>query len=225
LRPVRRSGRTTVWVGERMRERCQALVLDMDGVLREFDPANERTVAAAHGLPDGMLTDLAFEPDRLRAVVTGRSSHDEWLASITDALAAATDDRPRAERAVAAWSAYRGVVVPAVLDAVRALRAAGVPVLLASNATDRLDADLELLGLVGEFDGVLNSSRLGHAKPSAEFYAAACDRLGVPARLCLLVDDSDRNVRGARAAGLAAIRYTGPSDLGYLSAALAPATA
>ncbi|BCJ34759.1 haloacid dehalogenase [Actinocatenispora thailandica] len=208
-----------------MRERCQALVLDMDGVLRRFDPANEQAVAATHGLPAGMLTDLAFEPDRLRAVLTGRASHAEWLASVTDALAAATDDRQRAEQAVAAWSAYRGAVVPEVLDAVRAVRSAGVPVLLASNATDWLAADLAQLGLTGEFDGVLNSSELGHAKPSAEFYAAACDRLGVPARLCLLVDDSDRNVRGARAAGLAAIRYTGPADLTYLTSALAPATA
>jgi putative hydrolase of the HAD superfamily len=36
----------------------------------------------------------------------------------------------------------------------------------------------------------------------------------------LFVDDEDRNVRGAREAGLAAFRWTGPMDLPYVRAAL-----
>jgi len=208
-----------------MRERCRALVLDLDGVLRRFDPDRLAAAAAANGVPAGMLTDLAFAPDRLRAAVTGRSTHEQWLAATVDALAEATGDRPGARRAVTEWASYHGEVVPEVLDAVRQVRAAGVPVLLGTNATDRLDADLAELGLTDEVDGVLNSSVLGHAKPSAEFFAAACERLDLPARVCLFVDDVDRNVRGARAAGLAAMRYTGPSDLAYLRAALSAAAA
>jgi putative hydrolase of the HAD superfamily len=204
-----------------MRDRCAALLLDLDGVLRRFDPARQRAVESAYGLPDGLLSDLAFAPERLRPAVLGEVTDAEWMAGVTDALAAATEDPDRAARAVAAWREYRGETVPEVLAAVRAVRQAGVPVALGTNATDRLAADLALLSLTDEVDAVVNSAELGHAKPSAEFFAAACERLGVPARLCLFVDDDDRNVRGARAAGLAAFRYTGPADLRYLPATLA----
>ncbi|GAA3518662.1 HAD-IA family hydrolase [Actinocatenispora rupis] len=203
------------------RERCRALLLDLDGVLRRFDPARQRAVESEYGLPEGMLSDLAFAPERLRPAVLGAVPDAEWMAGVTDAVAAATEDPDRAARAVAAWREYRGEVVPEVLAAVREVRASGVPVALGTNATDRLDADLALLGLTGEVDAILNSSVLGHAKPSAEFFAAACARLDVPARLCLFVDDDDRNVRGARIAGLAGFRYGGPADLRYLSATLA----
>jgi putative hydrolase of the HAD superfamily len=67
---------------------------------------------------------------------------------------------------------------------------------------------------------VVNSSVIGFAKPTPSYFAAACAALDVPPRLCLFVDDSDRFVRGARAAGLSAHRWTGPADLPYLRAAL-----
>jgi len=67
---------------------------------------------------------------------------------------------------------------------------------------------------------VVNSSVIGFAKPMASYFAAACAELSVPPRLCLLVDDSDRFVQGARTAGLSAYRWTGPRDLPYLRAAL-----
>ena len=44
--------------------------------------------------------------------------------------------------AVVEWETYRGDIVPDVRDLVRDVRAAGVPVGLATNATDRLDGDL-----------------------------------------------------------------------------------
>jgi putative hydrolase of the HAD superfamily len=102
---------------------------------------------------------------------------------------------------------------------VRDIRAAGVPVGLATNTTDRLDADLAAFDLTEAFDAVVNSSVLGVAKPHAAFYAAACDALGVAAADCLFVDDSARFVAGARAAGLLAQRFTGDGDVRYVRAA------
>ncbi|MGA8113419.1 MAG: HAD-IA family hydrolase [Actinocatenispora sp.] len=206
-----------------LRTPCAALLLDLDGVLRRFDPSHEARVTAAHDLPDGLLTRTAFEPDRLRPVLLGQVAHEAWTAGVLESVAATLDDRTRAEQAVRDWHAYRGEVVPEVLAAVREVRAAGVPVALGTNATDLLAADLDGLGLTGEVDVVVNSSEVGHAKPSKEFFVAACERLGVAPRLCLFVDDSERNIRGARAAGLAAVRYTGPEDMRYVRSMLAAA--
>jgi putative hydrolase of the HAD superfamily len=107
-----------------------------------------------------------------------------------------------------------------VLDFVRQLRADGVPVGLATNATSLLDADLDSLGITDEFDAVINSSAIHAHKPTGEFFTAACAAVGKAPSRCLFVDDEDRHVRGARAAGLSAHRWTGPADLPYLRAAL-----
>jgi putative hydrolase of the HAD superfamily len=118
------------------------------------------------------------------------------------------------------WDAYRGAVVPEVLAFVRSVRHGGIPVALATNATDDLDLDLAAFGLAGEFDAVANSSVLGAHKPTREYFEAACALVDTPPERCLLVDDDDRNVRGARAAGLSALRFTGVADLDYVRAAL-----
>jgi putative hydrolase of the HAD superfamily len=210
------------------RDRCSALLLDLDGVLRRFDPARVAAAERRHGLPAGTLMSTAFAAERLRPVLTGRDRHEGWMAGVAAAVAdqlraAGTPDDPEgtARAAVAEWAGYRGEVVPEVLDFVRRVRARGVPVALASNATDRLDADLDDLGLRDEVDAVLNSSVVGHPKPAREFFRAGCLELRTAPARVLFVDDEDRNVRGARQAGLAALRYTGPQALRYAEAALA----
>ena len=67
---------------------------------------------------------------------------------------------------------------------------------------------------------MVNSSVLGTHKPTPEYFAAACAAVGTPPGRCLFVDDSDRNVRAARVAGLSAYRWNGVKDLPYLRAAL-----
>jgi len=103
---------------------------------------------------------------------------------------------------------------------VREVRAAGIPVALATNATDHLDAELVAQGIAREVDAVVNSSAIGTHKPAPEYFAAACAAVGTPPNRCLFVDDVDRNVHAARAAGLSAYRWNGVKDLPYLRGAL-----
>lgn len=202
------------------RDTAGALLLDLDGVLRIFDPSVAALAERRHGLPEGSLANAAFAWPRLRPALVGEHSHDEWMSATIADLAEAIGSADRAAAAVADWHAYRGEVAPSMLDFVRSIRAEGVPVGIATNATSLLDADLESLGLRHEVDVVVNSSVIGVHKPSREFFAEACAAIGHPPARVLFVDDEDRNVRGARVAGLAAYRWTGPSDLAYLRAAL-----
>ncbi len=200
----------------------EALLIDLDGVIRVFDPDAAASAERDFGLPSGALLASAMAVTRLRPAILGEDSHEAWMDSVVADLADSAGSVERARAAVTRWSAHRGTVTTELLDFIRAVRARGVPVGLATNATDWLDADLNLLGLADEFDVVINSSVIGVHKPAGEFFRLACHALGVAPTRCLFVDDEDRNVRGARAAGLSAHRFTSPADLPYLTAALLP---
>lgn len=195
------------------RERAKALLLDFDGVLRHYDAAVDRAVEDRFGLDHGSILTTAMEPARYQSLVNGRWTRAQWHADIASALGIPAE-------AMAELTAYRGYVDHEVLGFVRDVRAAGVPVALCSNAPTDLDDDLAQLGLLGEFDAVVNSSVVRAAKPTADYFKAACLAVRTVPRFCLFVDDSHRNVEGARRVGIAAYRWNGVADLPYLKAAL-----
>lgn len=220
------------------RQPAKALLIDFDGVLRRWDPSVVAGVEASYGLAPGALSETAFEWHLMRAAVTGELTHAQWMDVVAERLAdpakiptamthragqpaaEATIDLSAATAAVRQWQTYRGVVDTDVLALIREARAAGVPVGLATNATDLLDADLQALGLTGEVDAIVNSSTIGIHKPAPEFFTRACEAVGTPAQWTLFVDDEDRAVRAARAGQLLAYRWTGADGLPYLRAAL-----
>jgi 2-haloacid dehalogenase len=50
-------------------------------------------------------------------------------------------------------------------------------------------------------------------KPDPRIFALLCDRAGVVPADCLFIDDSEKNILGARAAGMEAIHFTDPDAL------------
>jgi putative hydrolase of the HAD superfamily len=198
-----------------MRERARALLIDLDGVLRRWDPAPMIAVEVSHGLKPAALLETAMSWDLYRPAVAGEITDAEWMKLVADRLPI-----ENAAAAVAEWQSYRGEPDPEVLAFVREVRAAGRPVGLATNATDRLREDLATLGLADEVDVVVSSWEIKEHKPTKEFFTKACELIGVPPKQVLFIDDDDRAVRGARVAGLAAYRWAGPEHLDYLRKAL-----
>ncbi|GIJ53051.1 hypothetical protein Vau01_005670 [Virgisporangium aurantiacum] len=190
--------------------------------MRRFDPAVTAVAETRYGLEPGTVLSVALEWPRIEPVITGRVSHADWLLGIADTLADRVGGPDTARNLMVEYDAYHGGIVTEVLTFVRSVRQAGVRVVLATNATDALDLDLDAFGLTGDFDAVANSSVLGSYKPQKEFFLAACSMVDASPSECLLIDDADRNVRGARAAGLSALRFNGPEDLSYARAALSP---
>jgi putative hydrolase of the HAD superfamily len=114
----------------------------------------------------------------------------------------------------AGFAALGWTVDQEVVDLMREVRTTGrVKVALFSNASTRLEADLASCALDGEFDFVFNSARLGVAKPDTEAFRTVADLLGMPVERCLFVDDTLRNVEGARVAGLQAEPFTTVAEL------------
>ena len=199
------------------RERAQALLIDLDGVLRRWDPAPMIAVEVEYGLKPAALLETAMAWDLYHPAVAGEITDAEWMRQVASRLPL---DPEKAAEAVARWQSYRGEPDPEVLAFVREVRAGGRKVGLATNATDRLRPDLDALGLAGEVDVVISSWELRVHKPAPEFFARACELIAAEPKHVLFVDDDDRAVRGARAAGLSAYRWTGPQHLAYLRKAL-----
>ena len=85
--------------------------------------------------------------------------------------------------------------------------------MLVTNATTRLESDVDRLGIADLVDGVVNSARLGFAKPDPRIYLAAAELAGVAPRRCLFVDDSARNTEAARELGMSVLHFQGTQGL------------
>lgn len=94
---------------------------------------------------------------------------------------------------------------PEVLAMVDQVRAAGVPVYLATNQQPIRGRFMQAeLGYGDRFDGQFHSWELGVAKPDPEFFRRIVGELGVDPAATLFVDDLEPNVLGAREVGLVA---------------------
>jgi HAD superfamily hydrolase (TIGR01509 family) len=179
----------------------EVVVFDLDGVVRHWDNTINSSIEDRHGLPRGAILDTAFDVELGPAAVTGALDYETWAARIAERL-----DSPAA---VAEWGQFRGHLDPDMLALVDAVRAGGCRVALLSNATTRLEADLEVLGIANRFDHIFNTARLGVAKPDHEVYRRVVDQLGVPPERIVFTDDTPDWAHAATEVGLVGIPFTG----------------
>jgi HAD superfamily hydrolase (TIGR01509 family) len=96
--------------------------------------------------------------------------------------------------------------LPGARELVAELRAAGVPVGLASNsAREFVDVALLEAGMAGAFDATLSAEEVARPKPAPDVYLAVAERLGADPRACVALEDSQTGVAAARAAGMLVI--------------------
>jgi putative hydrolase of the HAD superfamily len=153
-----------------------AVVFDLGGVITESPMTAFTAYEAEAGLPEGLIVRLnSTDPDTNAWARFERNELD--AAGFTDAFEAealAAGHRVDARRVLAALA---GELRPLMVEAVRRLRAAGVPLALLSNNV----APMERTGRLGEllelFDAVVESSVEGVRKPEPEIYRRALARL------------------------------------------------
>ncbi len=188
----------------------EAVAVDLDGVIRHWPPEPVLRIEREHGMEEGSILAVAFEPDRLQQAIRGQISDEAWRRGIAATLefkfgAAA---RPAVDR----WSALGGIVDREVIRVLQRVRKS-VPVGLLTNATTRLHQDLERHGLHEAFDAVVNSAELGVVKPEAAAFEAAARALDCPLDSVLLIEDQPAHVAAAHTLGMPAMRYLDVADL------------
>ena len=108
-----------------------------------------------------------------------------------------------------------------VIARIAALRDEGYTIGLLTNSFREFRPVLESRIDVSLFDVVVDSSEVGHRKPEPRIYEIVGERLGVPGREILYLDDFDANLVGARLANWQTIHVTDiAAALAELDAAL-----
>ena len=191
----------------------RAVTLDLDDTLWPFAPIAANVEAAIVGFLREHAPSTAERYDAQAAMETFTTvkaeradlAHDLGacrVEAMRRMLVAADDDPVLAEPAFELAYEVRQQVelypdVPAALDRI----AARYPIVAVTNG----NADVERIGIGRWLSGVVASQDLGIAKPDTRIFAAACERLGVPADAVLHAgDDLHTDVGGALAAGLRA---------------------
>jgi len=94
------------------------------------------------------------------------------------------------------------VLIPGVADIVPALARRYRLAIVTSSEPAPFARAHARTGLLDHFEVVLKQGDYGRAKPEPDPYLRAVERLGVAGERCLVIEDSERGLRAAKAAGL-----------------------
>ena len=177
------------------------VLLDLDGVVRHFDPTHRPGIERKYGLEPDILRPTAFEATLIDQVVTGAITRARWIEII--------GERVGTIEAAAEWLGNRGAPDPEMLDECDRLRAAGYTVTILTNGTDIIPDEMVELGIGERVDAVFNSWDIGHAKPDRRAFEHCVRELGVDPVDVFFTDDTESKLPGAIEIGMTARHFTG----------------
>ncbi|WP_380284611.1 HAD-IA family hydrolase [Kitasatospora purpeofusca] len=193
----------------------RGLIVDFAGVLTTPLGAAVRDWCTRSGLaPDAWRRALVEDPAG-RALYgeleLGRLSQHEWNRRTAALIGVDPEDLM--------GRAHAGVrAVPAMVELVRAARAAGLAVALLSNSYGFEPYNpYTATGVWDLFDVRVISGEVGLAKPDPDIYRLTLERLGLPGEACVFVDDRAVNLGPAEALGITAVHADGPGTAGAVA--------
>ena len=191
----------------------EALLIDFGGVLTTSVFDSFAAFCRAEGLPPDAVRQ-AFATDEVAAHLLveaeeGRLSDEEFGHRLAPRLAAGAGVRIDPDRLLERLNAGLAPE-PEMVRATALIRASGVTTVLVSNSLGRATyawCDFDEL-----FDHVVVSGEVGVRKPSRRIFRMAAERAGVAPELCVMVDDLEQNLVGARRAGMQTILHRDPAS-------------
>ena len=175
----------------------KVVLLDADGVVQTSGEEFLNSIAALCASPN---QSRAFIEDVFLAEKPCLTGEADFPEALTQVLTRWKINTPTSD-ALDLWNQIRPV--SEILDVVSRLRCHGIRVCLATNQQQhRATIMADGLGYSNHFDDMFFSYELGVAKPETEFFTKMLNRLGIPGRQALFIDDHHSNVVSAETAGL-----------------------
>ena len=174
-----------------------AVIFDIDGVLVDGEPLHFAAVNRLMGEEGLAITLEQYKP--YMGTKSGWSDmiHDFGLSKPRDHYS------ERYREMILQSYREQSAPLPGAVDLVRGLRAAGMPIAVASSSIlPWVNACLERIGLANAFDRVITGTDVENGKPAPDIYLLAAERLGVNPRACLAIEDAPAGIESAHAAGM-----------------------
>jgi putative hydrolase of the HAD superfamily len=192
----------------------EAVICDFGGVLttpliQSFMAFQDHTGISTELLGKGMqaATEANGGENPLFEMERGEISEVAFLDRLTDSLEPLLGHRPEMHR-------FKEIYFealdpnPAMIELMRELKAAGFRMAMLTNNVREWEPLWRSMLPVDEiFETVVDSGFVGFRKPESQIYALTLERIGLPARSCLFVDDIEVNCKGAEKAGIAAVHF------------------
>ncbi|WP_437708660.1 HAD family phosphatase [Sorangium sp. So ce448] len=176
----------------------KAILWDNDGVLVDTEglyfQATRETIASVG-------VDLTLDDYRQLFLVEARGAwHLASARGVDEAgVRRLADERDRRYLELVAGG---DTLLPGVREVVTELAARFRMAIVTSSKPEPFHRAHAATGLLRWFEFALTRDQYARAKPDPEPYRIACERLGLAARDVLVIEDSERGLRSARAAGL-----------------------
>lgn len=111
---------------------------------------------------------------------------------------------------------YNNPLIPGIKELIADLKRGGAKLYLISNISKGFAENYTKIPEVAEvlslFDGLVFSGPLGLSKPQKEIFEYLLNKYDLKAEECVFIDDSEKNLLGARAVGLNTIHFTGSAE-------------
>ncbi|MFP4513578.1 MAG: HAD-IA family hydrolase [Acidimicrobiales bacterium] len=198
----------------------RAALFDFGGVILSSPFEAFARYERANGLPEGLIRRLnATNPDDNAWAKLERSEVDlagfaELFEAEARAIGYEVDGR-------AVIGLLGGEVRPAMVDALRRCSERLSTAMLTNNFVSGMGDDTEadptgrraqIAQIMGLFDVIVESSKVGVRKPDPRFYEIACEQLGIEPSEAVFLDDLGVNLKPARAMGMTTIKVVDPDD-------------
>jgi beta-phosphoglucomutase len=183
----------------------KAVIFDLDGVIT--DTAHYHYLAWKRlAESEGVHFDAAFN-EHLKGV--------DRMGSLELILGAASGNYTRAQKLALADRKNRHYqeliatmsakdLLPGAVEALAAVRAAGLKIGLASVSKNAFTV-LDMLGIRDRFDVIVDAALIARSKPDPEIFLTAAAQLGVAPVDCLGIEDAVAGVASIKSAGMFAL--------------------
>jgi len=205
-----------------MTQEIRALLFDLGGVLIDIDWDRAFAHWATHAGADAreLRQRFSFDPHyerHERGEIDARAYYESLRQSLGIDVPHDVFDT--------GWKAiFPGVVEPTI-GLLRELHGR-VPLYLFSNTNlaHREAWASEFAYALEPFDRMFTSCEIGARKPEPAAFRHVANEIGMPLEAILFFDDTEENVRGARAVGMPAVHVRGPEDVRRAVAPWLPAS-
>ena len=177
----------------------EAILFDFDGVIRQWDESDLWTFETEANIERGTVFAVAFSKELHAPLTRGELTWAQWKDETERILVESHGAfiRPIVKR----FFAFKGRIDLNIVKLIKQLPK-NLRLGILTNNHDRFEEYLQRVGVAELFDAVINTHRIGVAKPEKLAYQKAVSHLSVEPQNCLFIDDVEGNVDGGEAAGL-----------------------